>query len=157
MIHGTTRIVTQSTTRAARDLAPGMVLRDSMGRLQAIQRVERVDNGSFVFFQPGALGVNAPNRLLIVSPDHLIRVPRNGRTMRADAALAVAGSLGGRMEQPMTGYHIVLPISAFVSAHGVMIQSKPSSRVSLRRPGRSGPFPPCDRMSLRRLARNNRL
>jgi len=122
--HGETLIeLADGTVVKAKELAVGMRVRDTAGHVQRIERVFGGQRAPCVFLKRGALGPNVPDRLLILTPNHLVRLPGNGRVVRADEAAAQAGARGGYVPQPVHVYHLGLPDWTFLSVHNVMAET----------------------------------
>jgi hypothetical protein len=122
----------------AADLAIGMTVRDTRGREQAINRVVRRRGAACVYFRRDAIAPGVPDRTLIVTPNHLLRLPsgqavlagalvemftatRGATRVRASGARVAcrASAVCGWVDQRLTVYHVAVPEWTFLSVHNI--------------------------------------
>jgi len=121
--HGSARIELADGTRIfARDVRVGMSVRGIDNRVQLVERVVCTKQAECIFFRPGVIARNVPNETLIVTPNHLLRMP-SGQVMRADQVLyrfcRGPKTLAGPTLRPLTVYHIGVAHWTFIPVHGL--------------------------------------
>lgn len=137
--HGTTLInLADGSEIHVADVKPGMLVRDVSGRVQEVRRVTRRTKAACVYFRRDAIAPGVPDRTLIVTPNHLLRLPsglavlagalvemltaRGGATrVRASGARIIgrASVMCGWVDQRLTVYHVAVPEWTFLSVHNI--------------------------------------
>lgn len=123
--HGTTEIDLVNDKRIRVDaLKQGHRVRTADGKAHTVRAVLSTTTDRAIVFRPGAFGENLPSRRLIVTANHLIRLP-DGRTMSAaDAMSAVVESHRARwLVEPMTVYHVCLNDWTWLDVGGIQAET----------------------------------